>query len=217
MSELEQLARQESADGNDLLDSAIAGIFKEYEQRVPPPTNPGKQPWILCAVGLVGAGKTTVIKPVSEQLGLARVSSDELRIILREGGYNFLRTRELAKMLIGTYLQQGFGVAIDADNVDPQHQEILRNAAESLQIPLIQIHINPPEAFILDKLRHRVTYVPSGILENADRAVENYLRRKPLHEKYLSLIPFDWAFDTSKPDLDDQISTFVAAMRDRGF
>lgn len=217
MTDEDRLARQESGEGNDLPDAAIVEIFDAYERLIPLPSTHGPRPWILCVVGLVGAGKTTVVKPTSERLGLARVSTDELRILLRDRGYNFLRTRELAKMLIEKYLRKGFGVSIDADNVDPEHQAILQKAADAAQIPIVRIHINPPEAFILDKLQHRIQYVPSGILENADAATANYLRRKPLHEKYLSLIAFDWTFDTSKTDLAKQIDDFVVAMHDRGF
>ncbi len=217
MTDEDRIARQESVEGNDLPDAAIAEVFDAYERVIPLPKAPGVKPWILCVVGLVGAGKTTVVKPVSERLGLARVSSDELRVLLRDRGYNFLRTRELAKMLIEKYLRQGFGVSIDADNVDPEHQAILQKAADAAQIPIIRIHINPPEAFILDKLQNRIQYVPSGILENADAAIANYFRRKPLHEKYLSLITFDWVFDTSKDNLARQIDDFVTAMHGRGF
>ena len=48
------------------------------------------QELILCPVGLVGAGKTTVLKPISKILNLVRVSSDEIRGILKQEGYNFL-------------------------------------------------------------------------------------------------------------------------------
>ncbi|MDE1944098.1 MAG: hypothetical protein KGH97_01205 [Patescibacteria group bacterium] len=48
----------------------------------------------LAPVGRVGAGKTTVVKPLAERLGLVRISSDEIRKLLKERGlgYGPLRT-----------------------------------------------------------------------------------------------------------------------------
>jgi len=82
---------------------------------------------------------------------------------------------------------------------------------------LVFIHVNPPEEFIINKLKHVVRYEPSGLIEDADHALADYYRRKPLHEKYLSEITFDETFDTSRPDLSEQIDKFVKHLREQGF
>lgn len=62
------------------------GIMDEYEAELDIPIQPKRKQFILCPVGIVGAGKTTVMKPLSERLSLVRISGDEIRKILKEHG-----------------------------------------------------------------------------------------------------------------------------------
>ncbi|MBU4480038.1 hypothetical protein KKG48_01160, partial [Patescibacteria group bacterium] len=50
-----------------------------FKSQIKIPKNKPKKQIFFCPVGLVGAGKTTVTKPISKKLGLLRISSDELR------------------------------------------------------------------------------------------------------------------------------------------
>ena len=70
--------------------------------------------------------------------------------------------------------------------------------------------INPPEEFILNKLRN---HKPTWLFKNADEAIKNYEARKPLHQN----LDFDFAytFDTSKPDLDEQIEEATKIINSR--
>ncbi|MFA6072331.1 MAG: hypothetical protein WC810_27530 [Janthinobacterium sp.] len=112
-------ANQESTDGKELTDFEFNSILEKYKESIEiPPTKPTKQ-WILCAIGLVGAGKTTVIKPLSQSLNLVRISTDEIRRILLENGYNLLRTIELAKFLTKKFLDDGYSLALDGDSIAP--------------------------------------------------------------------------------------------------
>ncbi len=64
----------------------------------------------------------------------------------------------------------------------------------------IWIHINPPEEFILNKLR---TYNHTWLFKDADEAIDNYMRRKHLHE-HLPMA-FLHTFDTSREGLGEEI------------
>lgn len=206
-------ANQELADGKDLPDSEIGAIVEEYERTIESvPTIYPKQ-WMICVVGLVGAGKTTVLKPLSTELGLTRISNDDIRRILRKHGYNFLRTKDVASIFGKNALEKNHSLAIDADSLAPENREYLQTIADQHGIIPVWIHINPPEEFILNKLKHTVRYEPGGLFQNAEEGVANYLRRKPLHEQYLSEVSFDFTFDTSRPDLPEQIETFVQRVR----
>lgn len=52
---------------------------REYEESLVIPTTKSCPQWMLMPVGLVGAGKTTVVKPLARRLGLIRMSTDEVR------------------------------------------------------------------------------------------------------------------------------------------
>lgn len=217
MNQQEISARAESAEGKDLLDSDIPSIISAYEAKNPPPKEIPEKQWMLCVVGLVGAGKTTIMKPISEHLHLARICNDDIRIILRDRGFNMLRTIDIARALTYKYAAEKRALALDGDSIAPEHRtEIVRQAAVQ-GAPLVFIHVNPPEAFILDKLLNKVRYEASGLIEDADHAIAEYHRRKPLHEKYLSEIQFDFTLDTSRPDLLEQIKKFESLMKERGF
>lgn len=207
------LANQELAEGRDLPDSEIGAIVDEYEQTIESVATVYPKPWMICVVGLVGAGKTTVLKPLSETLGLARISNDEIRNILRKHGYNFLRTKNIASILGKNAIERNHSLAIDADSLAPENRAYLQSLVDQHGLIPVWVHVNPPEAFILNKLKHTVRYESTGLFKNAQEGVANYLRRKPLHETYLSEMSFDFTFDTSRSDLSEQMETFVKRVR----
>jgi len=170
-----------------------------------PGTKPQRQ-YILCPVGLVGAGKTTVIKPLAEKLNLVRISGDEIRKVFKEEGFGYDRVRELMFVLVESFLEKGFSVAIDSDCASEESREHIKEAEERSGAKALWIHINPPEAFILRKLKH----LTPNWLGTAEAMIENYYRRKPLHE--LLDLPFLYTFDTSRGDLDRQIEEAVSTI-----
>lgn len=182
---------------------AFESVSQLYEKQLELPSVKPSHQILLCPVGLVGSGKTTVISPLSQTLSLVRIATDEIRKILKENGFNYVQTREIAKNLIGKYLKQGYSVAIDADCVG-ELREAIAEISHDPQIKVIWIHINPPESFILNKLRN---YKHTWLFKNADDAIHCYQERKPLHE-HLDM-PFLYTFDTSRDDLDEQIKEAI--------
>ncbi|MDD5726472.1 MAG: hypothetical protein PHC53_03625 [Patescibacteria group bacterium] len=194
---------EESKVGKDVTAADFENISQLYEEQLELPSAKPTKQILLCPVGLVGSGKTTVVKPLSKALSLLRISTDEIRKILKENGFNYVRTREIAKNLIGKYLKLGHGVAIDADCAGSSY-ELINEISQNPQIKVIWIHINPPESFILNKLRN---YKHTWLFKNADDAIYCYQERKPLHE-HLDM-PFLYTFDTSRDDLDKQIEEAI--------
>lgn len=187
----------------------IDEITNKYEQSLHLPVQKPERLFILCPVGLVGAGKTTVIKPLSEKLSLVRISTDDIRKLLRENGYGYKETITIAKNLSGKYLDQGYSLAIDADCAGSTAKELLSEAVDKYNPKLVWIHVNPPEKFILNKLRN---FKHTWLFKNGEEAVKNYLDRKTLHA-HLDM-PFVYTLDTSKPDLDEQIDQTVDKIRE---
>ncbi|MEK7615186.1 MAG: AAA family ATPase [Patescibacteria group bacterium] len=202
--------QDESIEGNRLEADDFEQMVTEYLNRIVlPPQNSGVK-FILCPIGLVGSGKTTVLKPIAQRLGLARVSGDEIRLLLKEQGFNWTRTIEIAFRVIQVLVEKGYSIAIDSDCSGPNVIETIEKMAAEHGYKVRFIHINPPEAFILNKLKN---FRHTWLFKNADDALQSYYRRKPLHEN-LNL-DFVYTFDTSKSDLPNQIEEVIFLLRER--
>jgi len=183
-------------------ESLITDTAEQYNKEIIIPSAKPEHQFILCPVGLVGAGKTTVVKPLSEKLHLLRISGDDIRKILKEQEQNYDSVGKITEKLIEKYLDSGYSVCIDRDCVSPSARKSAEEAEKS-GIQVVWIHINPPESFILNKLSN----LKPNWLGTADDMVKNYYQRKPLHT-HLDF-PFVYTFDTSKESLPQQIDEAV--------
>lgn len=178
----------------------------EYERSLEIPSNLPKKQCILCPVGIVGAGKTTVLRPLAKKLGLVRISGDEIRKVLMEHKLGYDALVPIGMELGKKYLSLGYSLALDADAASARSKAVIENAEKEFGAQPIWIHINPPEEFILNKLR---TYKHTWLFKDGEQAVQNYMLRKPLHAD-TSLYPFIYIFDTSKDNLPHQIDEAYA-------
>ncbi|MDP4010314.1 MAG: hypothetical protein Q8P37_00425, partial [Candidatus Spechtbacteria bacterium] len=90
-------------------------ILAQYEKSLEIPSRKLKQQIAVCPIGVVGAGKTTVIKPLSKKLSVLRISTDEIRKLLKENGYGYDSVRDIAYALVDAYLAKGFSIAMDGN------------------------------------------------------------------------------------------------------
>lgn len=176
-------------------------ISDQYEHLLSIPSSKRTPQIILCPVGLIGAGKTTVTKILSEKLSLLRIRRDDIRELLKEHGYTYGEVDALTKQLVIKYIHEGYSIALDGDCAGPQLKAFTK---EVKGIKLIWIHINPPEEFIL---KHIDKIEPSLLFKDSTMKRAAYFERKPLHE-HLDM-PFVYTFDTSKPNMDEQIEEAV--------
>jgi len=167
-----------------------------------PQIKPSKQ-FLLCPVGLVGAGKSTVIVPLAEKLNLIRISHDEIRKILKENGFNYNRSKEMASEVIIDFLKKGYSVAIDANCGSIETFERIKKIESEYALKIVWIHINPPEEFIINKLRN---FKHSWLFDSGEEAVSGYHEYKNKYGDGTNLkINFVYTFDTSKSDIQQQI------------
>ncbi len=185
---------------DSLSEDILESIRNEYKETLEfPQIIPGKQIF-LCSVGLVGAGKTTVIKPLAKKLGLLRISGDEIRFILNNRGLSYSSAFEIGKRMIEKYAKQGYSIAHDTDCATPKTIEAITLLSKELAVDVIWVHINPPEEFIINKLTN---YNHTWLFKNAEEAVCEYRSRKKFHENLP--MNFIYTFDTSKENLNNQI------------
>ncbi|MFA5413582.1 MAG: AAA family ATPase [Patescibacteria group bacterium] len=203
-------ASQESSEGKNLSDLGLEKISNQYEKTIKIPKIKPSRQLMICPIGLVGAGKTTILKPICSKLGLVRISTDEVRHLLKRGGYNYLRATEIAKILTAKYLDLGYSIAIDGDCIQPKYQKHFKKLAREHKILLIWIHVKPSEKFIINKLKK---YNHTWLFKDSAEAMYNYRRRKLLHKAYLPSIDFYFKFDTSRDDLKNQIREFINKLK----
>lgn len=180
-------------------------IRRQYEKQlfVPPRDRIPTTQFFLCPVGLVGAGKTTVVRPLSEKLGLVRISSDEVRKLLKDGHGQYDQLMEIVRPLAEELAEQGYSLAFDADCGNPKTKEFIIALAERVRAKVFWVHINPPEELILTKLK---TYTHTWLFKDGDEAVQNYFRQKEKRQAEQTPFEFLAEVDTSRPDVDAQIA-----------
>ena len=183
-------------------------VKKEYERTlVIPNTKPSPQ-WILMPVGVLGSGKTTVVKPLAEHFGLIRISTDEVREQLKHRGYSYEGARDITQELIKKYLKLGYSIAIDANTGSATGLEYNKKTEEAFpQVRQLFIRINPPDEFIINKLKK---YRHTWLFKDGVHAVETFLANKK--DFKLPELPFVYTFDTSKENLPAQLKEGIAAI-----
>lgn len=184
-------------------------IEKEYENTLVLPAQKPPMQWILMPVGLIGAGKTTVVKPLAERLNLVRISTDDIRQRLKARGYSYEGCRDIVQKLAKKYLDLGYSIALDANTGSKIALQYNQKTAELFpHVRQIFIHINPPEEFVINKLKN---YPHTWLFRDADHAVENFLTNQK--EFVLPSVHFVYTFDPSKENLSEQIEQGTLAIK----
>lgn len=180
-------------------------IVQEYEKILKIPENKPKEQIMVCPVGVVGAGKTTVVKLLSESLSLLQISSDEIKKLLKENGYGYDLASEISFDLAEKYIAEKYSVVMDKDCASKYSQRRIEEIKKKYKIKIFWIHINPPEEFIINKLKN---YKHTWLFRDANQAIENYESSKASHQNIN--FPFVYNFDTSRDDISEQIKEAVS-------
>ena len=186
----------------------LEAVTKECEESLVIPPTKNKPQWMLMPVGLVGAGKTTVVKPLCEHLGLVRLSTDEVRQKLKEKGYSYEGCRDIIRELAIKYLNLGYSLALDANTGSKTGMEYNEKLAKDFpNVHQVFVHVNPPEEFIVSKLKDREK---TWLFRDADHAIKSFYENKQNFS--LPDLPFVYEFDPSRSDLAKQIDEAVLAI-----
>lgn len=198
----------------NLTSEDIVSIREDYKKTLKLPVNINNNfhQFFLCTVGLVGAGKSTVIKPLSDKLSLVRISSDEIRQVLKERNVGYENLMEIIKPLVEELSIQGYSIAFDADCGNPRTKEMILNLAEKTGAKVFWINIDPPEEFILNKLQN---YNHTWLFKDSEDAINNYFRQKSRREEENTQFDFLTTIDTSKANLSDQIEECLKMIMDQ--
>lgn len=178
-----------------------------YDQLDKPETTKSKPQFCICPIGLVGTGKTTVLKKICAQLRAIRVSADEVRSMLYTKGLPFDDAMYVTHEVCVRLKQEGYNIAHDGDFAAPVSRELLGQVDQELGITELWIRVQAPEDVTLKNIKARG---PGILFRDIDHAVSLHQRRKELHAApEIDELPFMYTFDTSRPGIDDQVAEFV--------
>jgi len=195
-----------------LTNDHIEKVYLSYRDSLEYPDGCKNKPQFdICPIGLVGAGKSTVLRKICKNLPLVRISSDELRRLLIDEGLDPKIAPSLGARMNIELKHQGYSIAQDNDLAPFAVQKAVEKIDRELGITEFWIHINPPEEFIIHKLQN---YKHDWLFEDANQAIANYFARKDLHARDVTR-KFDFVFDTSRDDLDEQVNQFVELAKSR--
>lgn len=169
-----------------------------------------KKQMILAPVGLPGTGKTTVVRPMSEALGLVRVSSDEFRKLLKENGHGWGDIKDLLFPVDEDLAKKGYSIAFDADTSNPKTVEFIKKLGKQYDMQVFWIRVHAPEEFVFEKFRK---HAPSWLADDPQKMIDNYNAQKERKGKENLAFDFIYTFDTSQPDLDTQIEKCIQTIQ----
>lgn len=162
-------------------------ILETYIGRVRLPSRKFPVKFMLCPVGLVGAGKSTVVGKLAEKLPMVVVSTDNFRKTLKERGSGYDSAEELTLRAVRHFAKKSWNVAIDSNCGRAEKKKQIEKLARELGAKIVFIEVNPPEAYILNKLKN---FEHSWLFKNGEAAVKSYFEYKTLVEKEPVAIDF---------------------------
>jgi len=184
---------------SDLNPEDLEMVTNEYDATLVVPEVKPERQFLLCAVGLIGAGKTTIMTELANKLNLVRINGDDIRKVLYDHKLPYKGSHDSSRILTEKYIRLGHSVALDRDAATPNSYKMITEVAESINLPVIWVHITAPEPVILERLSRR----QSWLFPTPDVALENYTARKSLHQNLP--MKFDYVFNTSKDNVHEQI------------
>ncbi|MEK7530443.1 MAG: AAA family ATPase [Patescibacteria group bacterium] len=189
----------------------VAEFAEAYAKTIDVPAIKIPKPYVLAPVGLIGAGKSTIVVSLAKKLNLVRICTDDIRRLLKESGFSYAHTLEIATVTHRLFGTQGYGIALDANAGSVAWVKLTRQLFKEIGAPVVWIHINTPESVILERLEN---YKPSWLFTDGEHAVKEYFRNKEHNKDMLKEnFPFLYTFDTSRDDVARQIDDAAALIQ----
>lgn len=167
---------------------------------------------VIGMVGLTGAGKSTVSKKLSEMLGYFVLSGDHIRRFLNEEGFEGMNPEPELQGHIGGetsryLLENKISHIIDVDLINVY--EKVRTRSESHGATWVMIHVTCPEEIIFKRLKERAEELKKENTTELSRAgVDEYLKRKEVHQNTLPSVTRHYTVDTST-NLSEQLEAII--------
>mgnify|MGYP001576031181 CR=1 FL=1 len=96
---------------------------------------------VVCCVGLVGSGKSTVAREFSKLLDAVFISGDDIRVELRKKGESFATVREIALTAALEAVKAGKNAVLDSDFSDFKKREEFTRKFEEVGVRVLFVHV----------------------------------------------------------------------------
>ncbi|MGD0328540.1 MAG: AAA family ATPase [Minisyncoccia bacterium] len=100
-----------------------------------------KKSVIIAMIGLVGSGKSTVAQELAKHIGAIVISSDHIRVALREQGEEYKHVRLIAENVVFEAIARGSNAVMDSDFIDAEKRAIIRGKARKVGVRLVFIRV----------------------------------------------------------------------------
>jgi predicted kinase len=186
--------------------------------------NGGQKPLLICMVGLVGSGKSTVAREIARALNAIVIENNEIRVEFnypRENGRDM--TRLIAEMAACEVVREGGIAVLDSDFIDPRKRASLRAKVRGLGVEIVYVRTFTDLEVMFSRIMN-ASY-PSNELfgqrGGAPRKISECARRLPLHYYQrrkgrgrwtLRRLPFEVLAEIDTGVDDSEFHTAIAAL-----
>lgn len=184
----------------DVVEEVVASFVYELEAVVG-----ASVPIVFCAVGLVGAGKTSTIVETVGDIPYFTISSDRIRTAIYNRGYNFSNVLgDVLQRLVGAAINKKVNIFFDS-NAGSQLELIryIKNSGYKIMV----FYVNPSDDYMEYKLTNmtwdsvpeRFTFFkhPRHVLASYR---SNKARTNERNAHFMSIFPPDFVIDPEHPD-----------------
>lgn len=169
---------------------------------------------VIAPVGLIKSGKTTVTKMLAKKLGIARVSSDELRVLARDSDIKDFDLNEVFLIILSYFANKNLSFVADSGWSSFEKREILELASIEKGFEVIYIKINPPRKYILDGIKN-FKHKKGELFKNSEEVMLDF--KRTLKDRWpLADLDYIYTFNPAKENLSDQVMDCVRKI-EKGF
>jgi predicted kinase len=134
---------------------------------------------LICMVGLPASGKSVLARKMAKESPFQVVEKDEIRKVLRAQGWKWSQEGEkevvkISDSQIIQALEQGISVISSDTNIEPKHQERLKQLAEEFGAEFVKLVLPVPleECLRRNKLRGKDKQVPEEAIRSMDKRLK---------------------------------------------
>lgn len=187
----------------------IAEIQDQYRKSLSIPSVKPPVQCLVCPVGLIGSGKTTVITPIAKQLNLVRVSNDEYRVLLKQNGHGYETIKSFMNTVRIDLIKEGYSLAIDANAGGQTSFNFITKTEKDFGAKVFWLRINTPDAYAEAGLRKR----SSPLVADNEDWIKNRENQKQRMQTLKHEFDFFCEFDISRDNLKEQIANCIQKLK----